>query len=285
MFLLFLTDMPQEKTIALETILIEKITITSVYLDRDVMIDAYLPTNVSKPEELSLLLINDGQDLVKMNFEELLEELNIKKAIEPLFCLGIHCGEERKREYGIAYSADYKGRGDKAGLYNKFIFDELLPFIRKKYQIPSFKEKAFAGFSLGALTALDIVWNHASEFTKAGVFSGSLWWRRKSYDEGYDDETDRLMHLQIRTGIFYPWLKFFIQCGALDESEDRNKNGIIDSIDDALDFIIELKAKGYTNEHIKYMLITDGKHDIATWLKAFPAFLQWGWGTKKLNKP
>jgi predicted alpha/beta superfamily hydrolase len=277
--------MPQEKTIALETILIEKITITSVYLDRDVMIDAYLPTNVSKPEELSLLLINDGQDLVKMNFEELLEELNIKKAIEPLFCLGIHCGEERKREYGIAYSADYKGRGDKAGLYNKFIFDELLPFIRKKYQIPSFKEKAFAGFSLGALTALDIVWNHASEFTKAGVFSGSLWWRRKSYDEGYDDETDRLMHLQIRTGIFYPWLKFFIQCGALDESEDRNKNGIIDSIDDALDFIIELKAKGYTNEHIKYMLITDGKHDIATWLKAFPAFLQWGWGTKKLNKP
>lgn len=276
--------MPQEKTIALETILIEKITITSVYLDRDVMIDAYLPTNVSKPEELSLLLINDGQDLVKMNFEELLEDLNIKKAIEPLFCLGIHCGEERKREYGIAYSADYKGRGDKAGLYNKFIFDELLPFIRKKYQIPSFKEKAFAGFSLGALTALDIVWNHASEFTKAGVFSGSLWWIRKSYEDGYDDETDRLMHLQVRTGTFYPWLKFFIQCGALDESEDRNKNGIIDSIDDALDFIIELKAKGYTNEHIKYMLITDGKHDIATWLKAFPAFLQWGWGTNKLNK-
>ncbi len=274
--------MPQDKTIALETVLVESITIKSIYLEREVIVDAYLPTNVAHPEDVSILLINDGQDLLKMPFDEILEDLNNKNAIEPLICLGIHCGEERKREYGVAYSADYKGRGDKAGLYNKFIFDELLPLVRKKYHIPSFKEKAFAGFSLGALTALDIVWNHASEFTKAGVFSGSLWWRKKSYEDGYNDETDRLMHLQIRTGIFYPWLKFYIQCGALDESEDRNKNGIIDSIDDALDLIVELKAKGYTNEHIKYSLLTDGKHDIATWSKAFPEFLKWAWG--KTNK-
>ncbi|MCZ2222811.1 MAG: esterase [Chitinophagales bacterium] len=273
--------MPQEKTITLETILVENLTINSIYLEREVLVDAYLPTNVVHPENLNLLLINDGQDLIKMSFDEILEDLNTKKLIEPLFCLGIHCGEERKREYGIAYSADFKGRGDKAGLYNKFIFDELMPFIRKKYLIPSFKEKAFTGFSLGALSALDIVWNHANEFTKAGVFSGSLWWRRKSYDDGYEDEFDRLMHLQIRTGIFFPWLKFYIQCGALDESEDRNKNGIIDSIDDALDLIVELKAKGYTNEHIKYVLINDGKHDVATWKKAFPDFLKWGWGRKK----
>jgi len=274
--------MPQDKTIALETVLVESITIKSIYLEREVIVDAYLPTNVAHPEDVSILLINDGQDLLKMPFDEILEDLNNKNAIEPLICLGIHCGEERKREYGVAYSADYKGRGDKAGLYNKFIFDELLPLVRKKYHIPSFKEKAFAGFSLGALTALDIVWNHASEFTKAGVFSGSLWWRKKSYEDGYNDETDRLMHLQIRSGIFYPWLKFYIQCGALDESEDRNKNGIIDSIDDALDLIVELKAKGYTNEHIKYSLLTDGKHDIATWSKAFPEFLKWAWG--KTNK-
>ncbi|MBX2930409.1 MAG: esterase [Chitinophagaceae bacterium] len=273
--------MPQEKTIALETIIVERIHFESIYLEREVLIDAYLPTNVSKPENVNLLLINDGQDLVKMSFEDILEDLNSKQAIEPLFCLGIHCGEERKREYGIAYSADYKGRGDKAGLYNKFIFDELLPLIRKKYQIPSFKEKAFAGFSLGALSALDIVWNHASEFTKAGVFSGSLWWRKKSYEDGYKDETDRLMHLQVRKGTFYPWLKFYIQCGALDESEDRNKNGIIDSIDDALDFIVELKAKGYTNEHIKYVLLSDGKHDVLSWFKALPDFLKWGWGKNK----
>lgn len=267
-----------QTTNTLTTVLVETQTIESVYLEREVTFDAYLPTNVLQPENLSLLIINDGQDLPKMPFDEILEKLNTAKAIQPLFCIGIHCGAERKREYGTAFSADFANRGDKAGLYNKFLFDELLPFVRKSYHITSFKEKSFAGFSLGALSALDIVWNHATEFSKIGIFSGSLWWRRKSYDDGYDEENDRLMHLQIRKGIFHPWLKFFIQCGALDEKEDRNSNGIIDSIDDALDLIFELKTKGYTDEHIKYILLKDGKHDVPTWAKAFPDFLKWGWG-------
>jgi predicted alpha/beta superfamily hydrolase len=144
--------------------------------------------------------------------------------------------------------------------------------------MPHFKDKSFAGFSLGGLSALDIVWNHAGEFVRAGVFSGSLWWRRKAYEDGYDDEQDRLMHLQIRKGGFAPWLRFFIQCGCLDEAEDRNNNGVIDSIDDALDLIVELKAKGYTEEHIQYLELPDGKHDVPTWAEAFPAFLKWGWG-------
>ena len=237
-----------------------------------------MPAMVSRPEQISLLLINDGQDLTKMLFDEILDELIIKADIEPLVCIGIHCGPDRKMEYGTAYSADYKGRGAKAGLYTKFVFDELLPFIRKTYHIPSFKDKSFAGFSLGALSALDIAWNQGSEFSKIGLFSASLWWRRKGYGDGYDDEQDRLMHLQIRNGTFHPWLQFFIQCGGLDETADRNKNGIIDSIDDALDLIVELKAKGYTDEHIRYLELEEGTHDVTTWAKVLPAFLKWGWG-------
>ena len=192
--------------------------------------------------------------------------------------VGIHCGAERKLEYGTMYSQDFMGRGSKAGLYSKFIFDELLPTIRKKYNTPHFKEKAFAGFSLGGLSALDLVWNHANQFTKVGVFSGSLWWRRKAYTEGYNDELDRIMHLQVRKGTMHPWLKFFLQCGTEDEKADRNNNGVIDSIDDTLDLILELKAKGYTDEHITYHEIDGGKHDVATWAAVFPDFLKWGWG-------
>ena len=183
-------------------------------------------------------------------------------------------------EYGTAYSADFNGRGAKAGLYTKFVFEELLPFIRKTYHTPSFKHKSFAGFSLGGLSALDIVWNHASEFNKIGLFSGSLWWRRKGYDDGYNDELDRLMHLQVRKGNFHPWLQFFFECGKLDETADRNENGVIDSIDDTLDLIIELKAKGFTDEHIHYLELEDGKHDVPTWGRAFPEFLKWGWGSR-----
>ncbi|MEJ7829976.1 MAG: esterase, partial [Segetibacter sp.] len=119
------------------------------------------------------------------------------------------------------------------------------------------------------------------EFTKAGIFSGSLWWRRKGYNEGYDDEKDRIMHLQIQKGSYKPWLKFFIQTGLLDEKADRNNNGIIDSVEDAIDLIAALKEKGYTDEKVKYVELKDGTHDVETWARALPKFLVWGWGKEK----
>lgn len=278
MFPLFLKNM-QDQTNTSPATSSERIQITSIYLEREVLIDVYLPLHLVPIQgEVSLLLVNDGQDLVKMPFEKILDNLYTQQLLKPLMVVALHCGIDRKMEYGTAYSADFKGRGAKAGLYNKFIFDELLPLIRKTYGIQSFKEKAFAGFSLGALSALDIVWNNAAEFNKVGVFSGSLWWRRKSYDAGYNDETDRLMHLQINNGVYYPWLQFYLQTGALDEAADRNNNGVIDSIDDALDLIVALKAKGYTDAHIHYEELADGRHDVPTWALAFPKFLQWGWG-------
>lgn len=258
------------------SILVEQLALDSDYLERTVVIDVYLPTSVMHSERLNLLLINDGQDLRTMGFKNILEKLS-SDSMEPMICVGIHCGPDRKNEYGTACQPDYKGWGSKAGLYTRFIFDELLPFIRKKYHVPSFKEKSFAGFSLGALSAMDIVWNNPTQFSKVGVFSGSLWWRRKGYGEGYDDEKDRIMHLQVRKGGFYPWLKFFFQTGQLDETADRNNNGIIDSIDDTLDMIVTLKAKGYTDEHIRYRELADGSHDVETWARALPEFLKWGW--------
>ena len=91
---------------------------------------------------------------------------------------------------------------------------------------------------------MDIVWKHPAEFSKVGVFSGSLWWRSiDQIDEKYDDDKHRIMHQEIRNGQYAPWLKFFFQCGNMDEVKDRNNNGIIDSIDDTLDLIKELEAR------------------------------------------
>lgn len=259
-------------------VVLESLQIFSEFLERTVEVDLYLPAERDLLQQYSLLFINDGQDLPKMPFHTILSDLIASNKITPIIAVGIHCGVDRKMEYGTAYAADFDGRGAKAGLYSKFLFDELLPFLRKHLSIASFKDKAFAGFSLGGLSALDIVWNQPNQFNKVGVFSGSLWWRRKAYDKGYDDEKDRLMHLQIRKADFYPWIKFFLQCGELDEKADRNNNGIIDSIDDTLDLIVELKAKGYTDEHIYYHLMPDGKHDVSTWGHAFPEFLVWAYG-------
>jgi len=262
-------------------ILTENVILQSQYLEREVIIDFFLPSVESTATPISLLLINDGQDMEKMHFASILERLYSGQELEPLLFVAIHCGTDRKMEYGTQNHLDYKGRGAKASLYTSFIFDELLPFIRQKYSISSFKEKAFAGFSLGGLSALDIVWNRPGEFTRAGLFSASLWWRSVDQnDEEYDDNKHRIMHQQVRNGKYAPWLKFFFQCGNLDETKDRNKNGIIDSIDDTLDLIIALEEKGYDREKdIKYLELEDGHHDVFTWGRAMPDFLRWGWGT------
>ena len=263
-------------------ILIENSIIKSVFLAREVKVDFYFPRNLKDTSSLNLLLINDGQDLIKMDFESILDKLYLDKSISaPLLCVGIHCSADRKMEYGIASKPDFLGRGAKASLYTSFVFEELIPFIRQRFAIRSFNEKAFAGFSLGGLMALDIVWNHPEEFSKVGVFSGSLWWRSVDQsEEEYDDDKHRIMHQQIRNGDYAPWLKFFFQCGNMDETKDRNNNGIIDSIEDTLDIIKELEAKGYDIEtNIHYLEMPDGRHDVPTWARAFPEFLKWGWGS------
>jgi enterochelin esterase-like enzyme len=269
-----------EKRRSYSTVVIEERVLYSEFLERDVIIDVYLPLRKVQAKEVNLLLINDGQDLRTMDFAALLDRLYAGRTITPVTCIGIHCSADRINEYGTAYRADYMGRGAKAGLYNKFVLAELLPYLQEEFDI-TFIEKSFAGFSLGALSALDIVWNNPNEFTKVGVFSGSLWWRRRSDDDPcYDWNKDRIMHLQVQKASHYPWLQFFFECGQLDETADRNNNGIIDSIEDTTDLIADLKANGYTNGQIRYLELEDGGHNIETWADAFPAFLKWGWGKK-----
>ncbi len=266
---------------------VENTLIDSVFLKRLVKVDFFLPSKILDPSQMSLLLINDGQDLQKMGFESILEKLySAEDAIEPLLCVAIHCGPERKMEYGVAGLPDYKGFGAKAGLYSSFILKELLPSLKRKYAVASFRENAFAGFSLGGLSALDIAWNHPDEFSKVGVFSGSLWWRNiDQHAKEYDDDKHRIVHQQIRNGSFAPGLKFFLQCGNLDEKKDRNQNGIIDSIDDTRDLIKELEEKGYVKgKDIHYLELADGRHDVFTWGRAMPEFLKWGWSARTLQR-
>ena len=254
-------------------------TVRSVNLKRDVKVDCYLPLNAADFADVSLLLINDGQDLVSMQFENILENLQQQNTIKPLLCVGIHCSSDRKNEYATADILDYKGRGTKAAAFTKFVMEELLPFIHHAFNIISFKEKSYAGFSLGGLSALDIVWNNAQEFARVGIFSGALWWRDKDQDApDFDESKNRIMHRQIQEGNFAPRLKFFFEVGTQDETADRNNNGIIDAIDDTISLIEELKAKGYSSEAIRYIELQDGRHDVPTWARAFPDFLIWGWG-------
>ncbi|THU40656.1 esterase [Niastella caeni] len=261
-------------------IMVETVELPSEALQRTITINFYGPaSNLGDNSPVGLLLFNDGQDIEAMGFDKMIAYLHQTETITPLLCVGIHSGEDRLQEYGMTSGPDFKGRGAKAGLYRQFILEELLPYIHERYSHLVFNEMAFAGFSLGGLSALDLVWNHPDLFSKVGVFSGALWWRSKDRkDKDFNEATDRLMHRQIRQGKYQPGLKFFFQCGELDETEDRNNNGVIDSIDDTIDVMRELLAKGWVEgKNMHYLQLPDGKHDIRSWAKALPVFLKWGW--------
>jgi enterochelin esterase-like enzyme len=256
----------------------KNLRIHSEHLNRDVVYDVILPPQINpKNTHNKVLFMNDGQDLEALNLEQILRNLYQNNEIAPFVLVAIHTNENRLKEYGTASMPDYKNRGNLAGKYNQFIIMELLPHVQKHYHTSTHQqENFFCGFSLGGLSAMDIVWNNPGKFSKAGVFSGSFWWRKKAYEEGYDDDTDRIMHSIIKSAQYHKGQQFWFECGTNDEKDDRNNNGIIDSIEDTLDLIAELENLGYKKAvDIVYYEVKDGEHNLKTWSEAMPVFLKW----------
>ncbi|WP_461147031.1 alpha/beta hydrolase [Spirosoma pulveris] len=249
----------------------------SVPLNRTVHLTIVLPPDyLSTTKVYPVLYLNDGQDLPRLKMTAVLDSLYQKNSIRPFILVAIHAGD-RIQEYGTAAQADYMNRGSKAGMYTDFVLTELLPFTKKHYRVSTEPaQSVFAGFSLGGLSAFDIVFHHPERFGRAGVFSGSFWWRSKSTADGYRDETDRIMHDLVRKGSDHKPLKFWFETGTEDETSDRNNNGIIDAIDDTTDLIDELVKKGYDrNRDIRYVEIQGGEHNQETWSEIMPDFLGW----------
>jgi len=255
-------------------------SLVSVPLNRSVHLTIMLPPDY-KPTDAPypVLYLNDGQDLKALQMRQVLDSLYRQHAIRPFILVAIHAGD-RLQEYGTAAQADYMKRGSKAGLYADFVLTELLPYIQQHYRAGTDPaQNAFAGFSLGGLSAFDLVFHHPERFSRAGVFSGSFWWRSKSTEAGYRDETDRIMHDLVRRGSYHPTLTFWFETGTADETSDRNNNGIIDSIEDTTDLIDELVTKGYDRQRdIRYVEVVGGQHNQETWSRIMPDFLMWAFG-------
>lgn len=248
--------------------------IQSLALKREVRVDLYCPKAIENAHAIDLLIVNDGQDVLKMDLQRWLEKMG--DGSTPLLVMGVHAGAERKLEYGVAGKPDFMNRGSKADLYTFFLLQEMLPYLKKKMGGWEVRYKYVAGFSLGGLMAFDLALEFPTEFNAAGVFSGSFWWRSIDLKDDYVEERDRIMHAKIRTKQNNLHQRFFLQTGAKDETADRNKNGIIDSIDDTLDIIHELEKIGFQRERqITYVELPDGKHDVATWSSVMPTFLSW----------
>lgn len=255
-------------------------TLTQIHskiLGRDTVVDIFLPFQRKNPNRhYPILFLNDGQDGEAIGLKSTLENLVQSNEMQPTIVVGIHAGD-RVQEYGVTGKPDFKKRGARAKEYSRFLLTELIPYLEYEYAVSKEKsQRVIAGFSLGGLSAMDIAW-HSDYFGKVGAFSGSFWWRKRdSKSRFYSEYYDRIMHQQVRKGKFKHGLAFWFQTGDKDEASDRNNNGVIDSIDDTLDLIVELTKKGYRPFHdIHYLELKNGEHNLKTWGEALPHFLKW----------
>lgn len=229
--------------------------------------------------ELNLLILNDGQDMVQFKIKEIVDSLYKKNLIKPLLIVGVHAGD-RMQEYGVAEYPDFLKRGGKADSYDAFINNELYPFAKKNATVRKFKTVAIAGCSQGGLSAFDIAWNRADKIDKVGVFSGSFWWRDKDDKAAdYSDEKNRIILTKLKASRKKPALKYWFYAGNIEETGDRDKDRIIDVVDDTKDLIDLIKNKNVClPEDIRFVEDATGKHDYDAWSKQLPAFLIWAFG-------
>lgn len=228
--------------------------------------------------QLNLLILNDGQDAERFRVKAITDSLWKAKAIKPLVIVAVHAGD-RMQEYGIAGKPDYEKRGSKADHYDNFINNELYPYIKKKSGVQKFQSFAIAGCSLGGLSAFDIGFTHSDKIDKIGVFSGSFWWRNKDLkDSSYNNDKNRILIARLKASRKKPAQQYWFYAGAKEENSDRDKDGIIDVIDDTQDVIALLKEKNVPASDILYKEAPQGQHDWPYWSAELPGFLIWAFG-------
>ena len=251
----------------------------SRHLQRQVKLTIISTPMPDDKTEMNLLILNDGQDMGKFRIKEIIDSLYKKKLIKPLLIVGVHAGD-RMKEYGVADYPDFLKRGDKAGYYDDFINNELYPYAKKNATVRKFKSVAIAGCSQGGLSAFDIAWNRADKIDKVGVFSGSFWWRDKDDKAAdYSDDKNRIMLSKIKSSRKKPALKYWFYTGGKEETGDRDKDSIIDVMDDTRDLVELIKSKNIClPDDIKLVEDANGKHDYESWGKQLPAFLIWAFG-------
>ncbi|HEX3080060.1 MAG TPA: alpha/beta hydrolase-fold protein, partial [Puia sp.] len=248
----------------------------SRHLQRNVKLHILHTPPPSDRSLFNLLILNDGQDLDKLRVKETMDSLYKAGKILPLVIIGVEAGD-RMQEYGVTDKPDYLNRGGRATFYDAFINNELYPYAKKQSGVRKFQSFVIAGCSMGGLSAFDIAWNHPDKINKVGVFSGSFWWRDKaSEDSSYSDEKNRIMYSKLKASRKKPGLQYWFYAGAAEEKGDRDKDSIIDIIDDTKDIIHLLEKKNVVApEGIVYRESPNGIHDYSSWSEVFPEFLIW----------
>jgi predicted alpha/beta superfamily hydrolase len=162
----------------------------SQFLGNQRTLIVYLPPGYEHDSErhYPVLYLHDGQNVFdratafmgqEWQVDETAQTLIEQGKIEPLIIVGIYnMGEQRIHEYTQTHD-DRKQAGGQAGLYGRFLVEEVKPFIDRRYRtLVEPQHTGLGGSSLGGLVTMHLGLRYPHYFGKLMVMSPSVWWDR-----------------------------------------------------------------------------------------------------------
>ncbi len=222
---------------------------------------ALLPHDYHQSEKrYPVIYLQDAQNLFDKNapygnwaIDKSLAVLAEKSQCKVIVIAVEHAGEDRIQDFNPTTKEDREQEGLK---YIKFIGNYLKPYIDKKYRTLSDQEHTgIGGSSLAGLVSLYAILQRSDVFSKAMVFSPSLWIAPAVY---------------LDATTFQPQVPCQIYLyGGNKESQYMLSN--LQRLKGSFDW------KHETKEHLEVELTTDpdGLHNEVRWGKEFPQALEW----------
>jgi pimeloyl-ACP methyl ester carboxylesterase len=229
-------------------------------------------------------------------------------AIEPIIVVAVDMLKDRASGYGL--SDRVRGQsvvggsrigpiGMKAADYSSWLATALVPYVDAHYRTcADARRRAVMGWSLGALNAFNLGWEYPEVFGKIGAMSPSFWLAGDRSDAAAVQRS-RLAQAMVDRGPKREGMKFWFAAGTAEETNDRDRDGVIDVVDDLQDLVNGYRATGVqrrglrqlgysttgTDADVTVFLLPGGHHQQASWAKMLPVFLRWAFPARRQPSP
>lgn len=223
----------------------------------------YLPKDYYSnfDKKYPVIYAHDGQNIFDAHTSfsgewEIDESLNrlFQQGDSGVIVVGIdNGGAERLNEYTPWSHPEYGGGQGVA--YTDFIVQNLKPFVDKKYRtLPEREKTCIMGSSLGGLISLYAAIKYQNVFGKAAIFSPSLWFSEKAFE-------------QVTTIGKQAEMRIYLLAG------QQEGNGSV--AEDVRRMYHGLLEVGFSKSEIFLDIDDDGTHSEWYWKREFPDAYRW----------
>ncbi len=241
-------------------------------LNRSRRIWLYLPPGYDslKTKRFPVMYMHDGQNLfdkaTAFSGEWMVDEtLNglFAKGDPGCIVVGIdNGGASRLNEYSPWVNAKYGG--GEGSQYVDFLVNTLKPHIDSFYRTKTDRDNtAISGSSMGGLISLYAILKYPNVYSKAGVFSPSLWFSDQSFAQAGQFVKKYSMKIYLVAG----------------QNEENLSGGTDSNAVNLVKMAAILKEKGFGANEVNLQIKADGQHAEWFWAREFPAAYQWLFGS------